>query len=60
MLDSKVIPLTPKTEYDVHCVSEDDNVYPQVTNLYQRPAVRMLPRVFLSFVWLASFSCDFV
>jgi hypothetical protein len=32
-----VIPLTPKTEYDVHCVSEDDNVYPQVTNLYQRP-----------------------
>jgi hypothetical protein len=32
-----VIALTPKTEYDVHCVSEDDNVYPQVTNLYQRP-----------------------
>ena len=26
MLDSKVIALTPKTEYDVHCVSEDDNV----------------------------------
>jgi hypothetical protein len=34
-----VIPLTSKTEYDVHCVSEDDNVYPQVTNLYQRPAL---------------------
>jgi hypothetical protein len=32
-----VIPLTSKTEYDVHCVSEDDNLYPQVTNLYQRP-----------------------
>jgi hypothetical protein len=32
-------PLTDKTEYDVHCVSEDNNVYPQVTNLYQAPKV---------------------